>query len=234
MIPQDQSNIKDELSQKIEDMKSNLKSEKESFKTEIRDCIRNVQTNMNSKISETDKQLSSKTPSDKNQVQKSENLNKLILFGVAEKPKDGTGTTSFVELISYDKNKVEEIAQSCGIDKIMVEDVFRLGKFDEAAQRARPIVVKLTNPWNYRLLLMPNQKLKTQNIFVKAFLSKDDWERENKLLDYRFKLAQKLNINRSEIKIRSGALFVGNQFVEITLSVEETCQKIGHQTTSRS
>ena len=110
VIPQDQSNIKDELSQKIEDIKGNLKSEIESFKTEIRDCIRNVHTNMKSKISETDKQLSSKTPSDKNQIQKSENLNKLILFGVAEKPKDGTGTTSFVELISYDKKKVEEIA----------------------------------------------------------------------------------------------------------------------------
>ena len=146
VIPQDQSNIKDELSQKIEDMKSNLKSEIESFKTEIRDCIRNVQTNMNSKISETEKQLSSKTPSYKNQIQKTENLNKLILLGFAEKTKDGTGTTFFVELISYDKKKVEEIATSCGIDKIMVEDVFRLGKFDEAAQKIRPIVVRLTNP----------------------------------------------------------------------------------------
>ena len=60
------------------------------------------------------------------------------------------------------------------------------------------------------------------------------WEKEKKLLDYRFKLALKLNINRSEIKIRSGALFVENQLVGITLSVEETCQKIGHQTISRS
>ena len=103
VIPQDQSNIKDELFQKIEDMKNNLKSEIESFKTEIRDCIRNVHINMNSKIFETEKQLSSKTPSDKNQIQKSENQNKLILFGVAEKTKDSRGTLSFVELISYDK-----------------------------------------------------------------------------------------------------------------------------------
>ena len=133
-------------------------------------------------ISETDKQLSSKTPSDKTQFQKSENLIKLILFGVAEKPKDGTGTNTFVELISYDKEKAEEIAQSCGIDKIMVEDVFRLRKFDKAAQRTHPIVVKLTNPWNYRLLLMSNQKLKAQNIFVKAFLSKDDREKKRSYL----------------------------------------------------
>ena len=175
-------------------MKSNLKSELESFKNEIRDCIGNFHTNMNSKIFETEIQLSSNTPSEGNQIQKSENENKLIIFGVVEKPKDSTGTTSFVELISYDK-KIEELAQSCGIDKIMVEDVFRPGNFDEAAKRIRPIVVKLTNPWNYRLLLMSNQKLKAQKIFVKAFLSKDDWEKEKKLLDYRLRLAQKLNLN---------------------------------------
>ena len=116
----------------------------------------------------------------------------------------------------------------------MVEDVFRLGKFDEAAQRTRPIVVRLTKPWNYRLLLMWNRKLKAQNFFVKPLLSKDGWEKEKKLLDYRSKFAQKGNINRAEIKIGSGALFVKNQLVDITLSVKETCQKIGHQTTSRS
>ena len=82
---------------------------------------------MKSKISETEKQLSSKTTSEKNQFQKFENQNKLILFGVAEKPKDSTGTTSFVKLISYDKKKVEEIAESCGFDKILFEDVFGWG-----------------------------------------------------------------------------------------------------------
>ena len=80
---------------------------------------------------------------------------------------------------------------------------------------------------------MSNKKLKAQNIFVKDFLSKDEWEKEKKLLDCRFKLAQKLNIDRSEIKIRSGALFAENQFVDITLSVKETRQNIGHQTASR-
>ena len=64
-------------------------------------------------------------------------------------------------MISYDKKQVEKIAQSCGIDKIMAEDLFRLGKLDEAAQKTGPIVVKLTNPWNYRLLLMSNKKFAT-------------------------------------------------------------------------
>ena len=81
----------------------------------------------------------------------------------------------------------------------MVEDVFRLRKFDEAAKRTRPIELKLTNPWNYRLLLMSNQQLKVaQDFFLKAFLSEDDWEKKMKLLDYQFKLAQKLNINGNQ------------------------------------
>ena len=42
MTPYDQSNIKDELSQKTEDMKENLKSEIDSFKTAYRASIRNV------------------------------------------------------------------------------------------------------------------------------------------------------------------------------------------------
>ena len=60
VIPQDQSNLEDEISQKFKDLKSNLKSELDLFKTQICGCIRNVHTNMKSKISETEKQLSSK------------------------------------------------------------------------------------------------------------------------------------------------------------------------------
>ena len=82
---------------------------------------------------------------------------------------------------------------------------------------------------------MSNQKIKAQNLYVKAFLLKEDREREKKLLDYRLKLAQKLNIYRSEIKIRLGALFVENHYIDTTLSVDRTCQKIGRsETSSRS
>ena len=89
-----------------------MKFEIKSFKTVIRDCIRNIHTNINSKISETEKQLSSKTSSDNKKDQKIEDKKKLILFGVAEKPKHGTGTISFVEMVSYDEKQVEQIAQS--------------------------------------------------------------------------------------------------------------------------
>ena len=42
---------------------------------------------MNSKLSETDKQLSSKTPSEQNRTQISENLSKLILLELLRNPK---------------------------------------------------------------------------------------------------------------------------------------------------
>ena len=45
-------------------MKRNLNSEIHSFKYEIRNCITNVHTSISSEISETEKQLSSKTSSD--------------------------------------------------------------------------------------------------------------------------------------------------------------------------
>ena len=45
-------------------------------------------------------------------------------------------------------------------------------------------------------MLMSNSKLKADNIFMKLFLSKNEWEKEKQALEYRFKLAQTLNINR--------------------------------------
>ena len=209
-------------------MKSNLKSEMEFFKTEILDCIRHAHTNMNSKFSETEKQLSSKTPGDKNQIQKVKTKINWFFLELMRNP--STETTTFVE----GSATTRKWRRDCTVLWNWQNHVFRLGKFDEAAQRTRPIVVKLPNPLNNQLLLIWNQKLKAQKIFVKAFLSKNDWEKEQKLLDSRFKFAQKLNINRSEFKIGPGALFVENQIVDITLSEKEICQKIGHQTISSS
>ena len=49
--------------------------------------------------------------------------------------------------------------------------------------------------------MMSNSKLKADNIFIKQFLSENEWEKEKQALEYRFKLAQTMNINRSDIKI---------------------------------
>ena len=66
---------------------------------------------------------------------------------------------------------------------------------------------------------MSNKKIKAQKIFLIALLSKEDWEKEKKLLDYRFTLAQKQNTNRPEIKMRSGLLLIENQCIDTALSV---------------
>ena len=70
-------------------------------------------------------------------------------------------------------------------------------------------------------MMMSNSKLKADNIFIKQFLSKTEWEKEKQALEYRFKLAQTLNMNRSDIKIRSASLFFRNKMIDTYLFIEE-------------
>ena len=69
--------------------------------------------------------------------------------------------------------------------------------------------------------MMSNSKLKADNIFIKQFLSKNEREKEKQALEYRFILAQTLNINSSDIKIRSARLFFRNKMDDTNLSIEE-------------
>ena len=46
-------------------------------------------------------------------------------------------------------------------------------------------------------------------------------EKENQALEYRFKLAQSMKINDSDIKSRSARLFLGNKMIDTNLSKEE-------------
>ena len=56
---------------------------------------------------------------------------------------------------------------------------------------------------------------------MEQFLSKKEWEKEKQALEYRFKLAQTMNINRSDLKIRSARLFFRNKMIDTNLSIEE-------------
>ena len=69
--------------------------------------------------------------------------------------------------------------------------------------------------------MMSNSKLKADNIFIKQFLSENEWKKEKQALEYRFKLAQTMNINRSDIKIRSARQFFRNKMIDTNLSIEE-------------
>ena len=48
-------------------------------------------------------------------------------------------------------------------------------------------------------------------------------EKEKQALEYRLKLAQTLNINRSDIKIRSARLFFRNKMIDTNLTIENSC-----------
>ena len=74
---------------------------------------------------------------------------------------------------------------------------------------------------NCRIMMMSNSKLKADNVFIKPFLSKNEWEKEKQALEYRYKLAQNMNTNRSDIKIRSARLFFRNKMIDTNLSIEE-------------
>ena len=69
--------------------------------------------------------------------------------------------------------------------------------------------------------MMSNSKLKADNVFIKPFLSKNEWKKEKQALEYRFKLAQNMNANRSDFKIRSARLFFRKKMIDTNLSKEE-------------
>ena len=72
---------------------------------------------------------------------------------------------------------------------------------------------------------MNNQKLKIDNIFVT--LSKSDWLAQRKVLCYRFKLAQALGINRTEINIKSKQLLYKNTMIDTIKSIAANGQSFG-------
>ena len=126
-----------------------------------------------------------------------------------------------MDRISHDKKLVEELARKIGIQTLNIEDIFRLGKFNSIQTRPRLLVVKITSTWNCRIMMMSISKLKADNIFIKQFLSTNESEEEKQALEYRFKFAQTLDINRSDIQIRSARLFFRNRMIDTNLSIEE-------------
>ena len=100
----------------------------------------------------------------------SERENKIIVFGVPEKTSDTMITV--LDRISHDEKSVDELARKIGIQTLNIEDIFRLGKFNSTQTRPPPLVVKLSNTWNCRIMMMSNAKLKADNIFIKQFIEK--------------------------------------------------------------
>ena len=78
----------------------------------------------------------------------------LILFGLPE-------CRSIVDT----KESVDEMLEFLAGKTVSVKDVFRLGKFDssrgaQGSQRPRPVLIKLTTPWDRKVILLRKSNLK--------------------------------------------------------------------------
>ena len=206
--------------QSVAGIRDDLQKEITEFKSEMLNNIEEIKLPLkNSRYENEPQRITEKLRVNADLTSQSERENKIIVFGVPEKTNDTLVTV--LDRISHDKKSVEELARKVGIQTLNIEDIFRLGKFSSTQTRPRPLVVKFSNTWNCRIMMMSNSKLKADNVFIKPFLSKNEWEKEKQALEYRFKLAQNMNTNRSDIKIRSARLFFRNKMIDTNLSIEE-------------
>ena len=213
-------NLQNNFQQSVAGIRDDLQKEITEFKSEMLNNIEEIKLTLkNSRYENEPQKLTENLRAKADLTSQSERENKIIVFGVSEKTSDTMITV--LDRISHDKKSVKELSRKTGIQTLNIEDIFRLGNFDSTQTRPRPLVVKLSNTWNCRIMMMSNAKLKADDIFIKQFLSKKEWEKEKQALEYRFKLAQTLNINRSDIKIRSARLFFRKKMIDTNLSIEE-------------
>ena len=89
----------------------------------------------------------------------------LILFGLPE-------SRSIVDT----KDSVDEMLEFLAGKPIPVKDVFRLGKYASkgslSSHRPRPVLVKLTTPWDRKLILLRKRNLRTFKV-PRLFLRED-------------------------------------------------------------
>ena len=112
----------------------------------------------------------------------------LILFGL---PDHGS--------LVKTKNSVDEILEFLVGRSIQVKDLFMLGKYVhpkdfEDSRRPRPILIKLTTPWNRRLILPQKsnlQKFKIACLFLREYVPPDH--------KFRLKYAKKDSPSTSEV-----------------------------------
>ena len=114
-----------------------------------------------------------------------------------------------------DRSEVNAIMSFLNINT-QINDCRRLGTYK--VNKCRPILIKLANSWDKRILLMSLSKLRNYNkkVYISKELTPQEVQIENKLLKRRLELLQTGNINRNEIKIQNLKRFrkVNNDWVE--------------------
>ena len=163
--------LQNNFQQSVAGIREDLQKEITAFKSEMLNNIEEIKLTLkNSRYENEPPKLAENLRANADLTSQSERENKIIVFGVPEKTSDTMITV--LDRISHDKKSVEELAQKIGIQTLNIENIFRLGKFNSTQTRPRPLVVKLSNTWNCRIMVMSNSKLKADNIFMKLFFIK--------------------------------------------------------------
>ena len=98
----------------------------------------------------------------------------LVLFGLPE-------SRSIVDT----KESVDEMLQFLAGKPVLVKDLFRLGKYvpsadpQNSSHRPRPVLIKLTTPWDRRLILLRKSNLR--NYAIPRLFVREDVAPEHKL-----------------------------------------------------
>ena len=167
-------NLQNNFQQSVAGIRDDLQKEITEFKSEMLNIEEIKLTPKNSRNENEPQKLTENLIANADLTSQSERDNKIIVFGVPEKTSDTMITAS--DRISHDKKSVEELAQKIGIQTLNIEDIFRLSKFNSTQTRPRPLVVKFSNTWKCRIM-MSKSKFKADKIFIKQFLSKNEWEK---------------------------------------------------------
>ena len=102
----------------------------------------------------------------------------------------------------HDMNEVHKILQHMNTD-CLIDDIRRVGKFE--AGKIRPIITKVSNSFQRRIILLSLAKLKTyeKRVFINREYTKEEASLENKLLKARRDMIDKEKINPKDIRLRN-------------------------------
>ena len=170
----EKENLQNNFQQSVAGIRNNLQKQITEFKNEMLNNIEEIKLTLkNARYENEPQKVTENLRANSDLTSQSERESKIIAFEVPEKTSDKRITAS--DRISDDKNSVEELSRKVGIQTLNFKDIFRLGKFNSTQTRPRPLVVKLSNNWNCRIMMMSNSKLKADKVFNKQFLSKNEW-----------------------------------------------------------
>ena len=130
----------------------------------------------------------------------------VVMYGVKGSPPNTNRPTSDLNNITHTFSQTE-----VPLEQNSIKDCHRLGKFNEQANKPRPILVTFLRSGDASLLLSKISAFKGP-IHIKPDLSIEERSQEAVLLKQRWSLIQR-GVERKWMKIRSGALFVDKSVI---------------------